>query len=138
MNRRLLTEVMSEYFEDSVSRQHPSREFTPPFGLTSSNRLPVTPKSNQWAEDRERRCLTRKYEFDSHGRMSDFIRELLDYESETDHYGRIECDFPTVTLSVKTHDVDDVTEVDRDYASQCDRIYDDVGHYGYGARDEIY
>ena len=61
--------------------------------------------------------------------MCDFVREVLDYESDTGHYGRIECNFPTVTLSVKTHDLDAVTEVDRDYAAHCDGAYDDVLHY---------
>lgn len=132
MSRRLLSEVMSNYFDNSTSPHTPMRDFSLPFGLTSSNKLPVTPKSNKWTEDRGQRCLIRKYSFDSHDRMCDFIRELLDYEAETGHYGKLECEYPSVTVSVKTHDIDDVTELDKEYAGHCDQIYDDVKHYDMG------
>lgn len=138
MPRRLLTEIMGGYLDGTDEVSVTGRDFSPPFRLVASNRMPVVPKNHGWAEDKERRCLTRRYDFKDHNRMSDFIHELLHYESETGHYGRIECDFPAVTINVKTHDLDSITEVDRDYAAQCDRIYDDVGHYGYNAQDEIY
>lgn len=138
MPRKLLTEIMGNYLDDTDEVSVMRRDFSPPFGLVHSNRMPVVPKNDGWSEDKAQRRLTRSYEFRDHSRMADFIRELLDYEVETGHYGRIECDFPKVTISVKTHDLDDITEVDRDYATHCDRIYDDVSHYGYSDNNELY
>ena len=138
MPKGLLVEVMSSYFDNTPTQHASVRDFTPPFGLTLSSKMPVTPKSNEWTEDRGQRCLTRKYSFDSHDRMCDFIKELLDYEVETGHYAKLECEYPAVTVRVKTHDVDDITELDKEYASHCDQVYDDVKHYDIGAASGDY
>ena len=129
----MLTEIMGSYLDDIDHTASGRREFSVPFGVSTAGRMPVVPKSGGWSEDRSQRCLTRSYDFRDHSQMCDFVREVLDYETETGHYGRIECNFPTVTLSVKTHDLDAVTEVDRDYASHCDGAYDDVLHYSLSA-----
>lgn len=137
--RRLLTEMMGGYLEELEGQAQQYLEVPMLSRMPGSDNLPVAPRKEKWTHDRDQRCLTRRYEFESHPHMCDFIRELLRHETECSHYGKILCDFPSVTVSVKTHDVDDVTELDRDYASQCDSIYNDVLHYTYNeAEDEIY
>lgn len=137
--RRLLTEMMGGYLEELEGHSPVSFDILPISQLPGNRQLPVVPKTSKWTMDRKDKCLTRTYEFGDHARMCDFIRELLDYETSTDHYGKLLCEFPHVTVSVKTHDVDDVTELDRSYAGQCDQIYDDVLHYGSaGVTDEAY
>lgn len=137
--RRLLSEMMSSYLEELQGQKQQSFE-VPLMGSTSnSNSLPISPHKEKWLLDRDERCLTRNYQFDSHSRMCDFVRELLDHDASCGHYGKILCDFPVVNVSVKTHDVDDVTELDKDYATQCENIYEDVTHYGYNeTEDDVY
>lgn len=138
--RRLLTEMMGEYLNDLDGHALVPLEIPTVSRLPGSAQLPVAPKAVTWSVDRQNRCLTRSYEFRDHERMCDFLRELLDYESSTGHYGKLLCEYPAVTVSVKTHDVDDVTEIDKEYAKHCDHIYDDVIHYGSGQEewDEAY
>lgn len=138
--RRLLTEMMGGYLDELEGYSSTPLDIPMVSRLPGNRQLPVVPKSATWTMNRQDRCLTRSYEFSDHARMCDFLREVLEYETETGHYGKLLCEYPAVTVSVKTHDVDDVTELDKAYANQCDHIYDDVLHYstGHEAMDEIY
>jgi pterin-4a-carbinolamine dehydratase len=140
MMRRLLTEMMGGYLDELEGHSPMPLDVPTVSRLPGNRQLPVVPKTTKWSMDRDNRCLTRAYEFGDHSRMCDFMREVLDYETGTGHYAKLVCEYPHVTVSVKTHDVDDVTEIDKEYASQCDHIYDDVIHYGTGleAEDEAY
>ena len=132
---RLLTEMMRGYLDvpdglDPVG-SGPLRSMH-----TVRRELPVSPSTSGWkVADRPRR-LTRAFEFSDTRRMSDFLGELLAHESETGHHARITCEFPLVTVEVRTHDVDDVTELDRAYATMCDHVYEDVRHFTTAAGDE--
>lgn len=130
---RLLTEMMRDYFGDTVQ--------TDPLDVVlgasgHSTGLPVSATGRGgWRLEREPRRLVRSYEFDDPRRASEFLAELLAHEAETGHHARITCEFPVVTVEVRTHDLDDVTELDQAYARNCDGAYDDVLHYGRGGDD---
>ena len=130
---RLLTEMMRDYF-DGPPASDPMDAV-----LGSSVRqvgLPVTAtRQGGWHLEREPRRLVRAYEFDDPRRASEFLSELLAGEAETGHHARITCEFPLVTVEVRTHDLDDVTELDQAYARNCDAAYSDVLHYGRGGDD---
>lgn len=128
----MLTEMMGGYLEELEGHSLMPLDIPTISQLPGSRQLPVVPKTSKWTMDQKEKCLNRTYEFDDHGRMCDFIRELLDYEVSSGHYAKLLCEFPDVTVSVKTHDLDAVTELDRAYADQCDQIYEDVRHYGSG------
>ena len=137
---RLLKEMMGNY-RDDFERQTPQIHEVPMLSrLPGSQQLPVKPRATTWVVDRDKKCLHRIFEFDSHTRMCDFVRELLDYEMSTEHYGRILCEFPIVSIEVRTHDLDSVTELDKEYAQHCDMIFDDVRHFRQNEDfiDEIY
>ena len=102
-----------------------------------SEEVPVRPKSTGWAIEKNPRSLSRSYKFDDHARMSDFVSDLLQYESSTGHYGKITCEYPVVSVQVRTHDLDDVTELDREYSVMCDQIYDNVLQYGYDDEEQF-
>lgn len=130
---RLLTEMMRDYF-DGPPASDPMDAV-----LGSSVRqagLPVTAtRQGGWRLEREPRRLVRSYEFDDPRRAAEFLSELLAHEAETGHHARITCEFPLVTVEVRTHDLDDVTELDQAYARNCDGAYSDVLHYGRGGDD---
>lgn len=135
--RRLLTEMMGGYLDELEGHSHMHLDVPMVSRLPGSRQLPVVPKSTKWMMDRQNKCLTRTYEFRDHSKMCDFLRELFDYETETGHYAKLLCEFPEVTVSVKTHDVEDVTELDKAYAVQTDQIYEDVSHYGSSTFEDI-
>jgi len=55
-----------------------------------------------------------------------FVNELLDYEVQEGHNAKIMLEGTHVTVEVYTHDLNDITDIDRDYAQMVDSIYEDA------------
>jgi pterin-4a-carbinolamine dehydratase len=91
--------------------------------------LPVSPSTTEWKVEAGPRRLVKAYKFSDLHRTADFLGELLAHEAETGHHARIICEFPLVTVELRTLDVGDITELDQDYASLCDDLYRDVLSY---------
>ena len=132
---RVLSEVMRDYLQDHTERRGPLEELR--ISVPRGD-LPIQPSTSEWSVTPSPRTLVRAYEFDDHTRLADFVSEVLAHESETGHHARIECEHPKVTVSLRTHDLNDVTELDREHAAMCDKIYRDVLDYGYDDGDEGY
>lgn len=123
--RRLLTEVMSDYFESEDET-----EFSPFKGLTIRKQMPVTPKkASRWERIASPNRLHASYEFKTQSEYTLFLAEILGYERETGHRAKLVCDYPSVTIEVYTRDVNEITEIDLEYAKAADDIYKDVKEY---------
>ena len=57
---------------------------------------------------------------------SAFVAGLFEYEAKTQHNATITIDEGEVTLDVRTKDVDQITELDKEYAAWADELYRDV------------
>lgn len=94
--------------------------------------LPVEPKEAEapvLAVERWREvdgALTKRYMFRREGDRDRFLMGLLDYEREVQHNATIVVQADTITLRVHTHDVDRVTELDKEYARHADLLFRDV------------
>ena len=55
-----------------------------------------------------------------------FVQDLLAFQEEFNHHAKITVDHPKVIIEVYTHDVDDVTELDKEYAASADEIRKDA------------
>lgn len=137
---RLLTEMMHNYFEEAEADQGPGpAQRGMPFSIPSikTSTTPVRPiAKSEWETGRAPRCLKKTFKFSDSHTMAAFVHELLAHETETDHHGKLICEFPYVSVEVRTHDLDDVTELDQEYAHTCDQIYEDVKHYGSNGHEE--
>ena len=138
--RRVLTEVMRDYFDGHSNHRG---DVAAGIGLRGDSlrggRLPVSPTtpSEGWTLLKSPRRLSRTYEFRDPRVVSDFLAEVMSHESRTGHHAKITCEFPLITVEVRTHDLDDVTELDQDYAQTCDHIYTDVGLYRSDPREDF-
>lgn len=125
--------MMHSYFEDAeVDRGPVSSSRSMPFSIPQFKNVdaPIQPiAKNEWEIGKSPRCLKKTFKFVDIGSMAAFIQELLAHEIETGHHGRLVCHFPHVQVEVRTHDLDDVTELDQEYAKICDQIFEDVKHY---------
>lgn len=128
---RLLTEMMHGYFEEAESLPAYSNQALP-FSIPSikTSEAPIRPiAKSDWEIGRSPRCLKKTFKFSKPSAMAAFLQELFEHEIETGHHGRVVCEFPHVEIEVRTHDLDDVTELDKEYAQVCDQIFEDVRHY---------
>ena len=95
-------------------------------------RLPIDPSAAQvpiFASDRWHLvdgALKKTYRFRRPDDRQRFVVGLLEYERQVDHHSLMIIDSESVTLTVKTHDLDKVTELDKEYAAFCDVCYRDI------------
>ena len=87
---------------------------------------PVEPHQSSWRVVESPRRLMKTYEFVSHKEMSQFVQDLLAFQEDFNHHAKITVDHPNVIIEVYTHDVDDVTELDKEYATAADEILEDA------------
>lgn len=77
--------------------------------------------------------LIKTYQFRREGDRDSFLFGLIDYEKQVQHNATIVVQADKVGLRLKTHDVDRVTELDKEYARFADVLFKDVVYSpGYG------
>ena len=70
--------------------------------------------------------LKKRYELYTLDIVKYFVLELLDYEMRTLHNAKIIIENTQVIIEVYTHDINDITSADRDYAKFADQLYADA------------
>lgn len=98
----------------------------------SFGRLPVLPReadvplipSSKWIN--KDKMLKKSYQFRLKEQKVIFVKELLDYETEIGHNAKILIEEDRVTLTLQTLDIEQVTELDMEYAKHADVLFKDV------------
>ena len=126
---RLLKEVMADYFDGA---QPPAPDISINFKRTGETPIKVT--KNMWEVVASPNRLKREFVFENYQVQKSFLDELLSYQEDVQHHAKITVDYRTVIIEVYTHDVNDVTELDQEYAKMADEIFEDVKHYFLGRR----
>jgi len=125
-----LKDLMSDYFDSLNETCLPAMPIIGMEIMTESL-VPVVPHINVWEIVTDPNRLMRSFEFNDDSALKYFVCELLDYQDDIGHHGKITIQHGKVIIEVYTHDVDDVTELDKEYASMADSIFDDVSHTAY-------
>lgn len=95
-------------------------------------RLPVMPRGKDVpviVTDKWRKidgCLVKTYQFSALELRNDFIRQILGHEEEVQHSAKITIEENSVTISLRTKDIDQITELDKEYARWSDELFKDV------------
>ena len=123
-----VSSLMKEYFNREESE--PDFDLSR-FGLhkMKSGALPVSPSSTSWKIVSSPNRLMKTYKFDSFSFFMAFLDELLRYQESLQHHAKLTVQDREVIVEVWTHTVEDVTEMDKEYAKTCDSIYADARDY---------
>lgn len=124
-----LAKLMGGYLAEveSTSSFNPLRGILPEsFTTVSHDSLPVQVEKTMWRVEQEPERLARLFEFPALDLRNWFVSELLEHEGQTQHYGTLTVDGLSVLVEVHTHDLEKVTELDKEYAEFCDAVYNDV------------
>lgn len=116
---------MSEYFVDADSAAAPRVNI----GISGSENMPVKATKNMWEVVSSPNRLKRDFEFQDHRQQKAFLDEILEYQESVQHHAKITIDYRTVIIEVYTHNVNDITELDQEFAKTADQILEDVQHY---------
>lgn len=95
-------------------------------------RLPILPResdvplitSNKWSK--KDNSLVKTYNFRFKDQRNDFVRQILIYEEEVGHHAVITIREDSVSLVLQTRDVDQITELDKEYSKASDELFKDV------------
>ena len=91
----------------------------------STTGLPIkSPVSLNWKYKTDPRRLVRMFEFSYEEKYNAFILDVLEHQAETGHHGRLTCQYPKVKIEVWTHSLNDVTEIDSEWAQTVNEIYE--------------
>lgn len=97
-------------------------------------RIPIKPvegdiaivATEKWKKVESPTRLRKTYRFRTQQQRNRFVSELFEYEEETKHNATITVEEGQVTLDVRTKDLDQVTEIDKEYAKFADILFKDV------------
>jgi len=120
-----LTEMMKKYIEESELHSKSRSMKLLPENFISGD-LPLKPTKNHWELLESSGRLSRRYTFKKLQQRNLFIEELLEYEEKNRHFGKIVIEDLSITIEVWTKDLESVTELDKEYARNCDSLYHDV------------
>lgn len=106
-------------------------------------RLPIKPLEggiaiipvDKWEVVESPKRLRKSYKFMSQKLRNNFVKNLFEYETKTGHNAVITVDEGKVTLDIRTRDIDQITELDKEYASYADVLFKDVVYNS--SEDEI-
>lgn len=98
------------------------------------NRMPIKPVEGdvaiiaveKWKKVDSPSRLRKTFKFSKQEARNRFVKKLLAYEDETQHNAVITIDEGQVTLDVRTKDIDQITELDKEYARYADVLYKDT------------
>jgi 4a-hydroxytetrahydrobiopterin dehydratase len=92
---------------------------------------------SQWEVVSDPNRLMKTFEFESYFELKAFVSEVLSYQEQIGHHGKLTVNYRDVIVEVYTHDVNDVTELDKEYAQMADQIHQDVQFYFMEEQDGV-
>ena len=88
-------------------------------------KLPIiSPTPSEWNTQQDPPRLSRMFKFQNEENMNAFILDVLEHQAETGHHGRLTIQHPQVKIEVWTHTLNDVTEVDAEWAEVVSQIFE--------------
>ena len=81
---------------------------------------------SEWTEVESPRRLIKDYSFNDSDILFRFVSGLIKFENIVGHNAKIIIDNKSVRIEVYTHDVDNITELDVEYAKYADSLFNDV------------
>lgn len=122
MNLKIL---MEGYLQEST----PEKIQSSLFGKIDKE-FPVQVKKNpDWKKVENPERLERVFSFDNENQVIQFLFEVIKYEKQSNHNGKLITQGKSVTVEVYTHTVESITELDIEYAKELSDIYSDVKDY---------
>jgi pterin-4a-carbinolamine dehydratase len=132
LQEKLLTEIMQDYFNDSRPTGVGTTILSHEVPRVDCSQLPVKQNKTNWELLKSPRRLRRVYKFNDNTLRNEFVKDLLTAEGQLGHHAGIRISYKEVEVEVYTHDVNDVTSIDKEYALLSDQIYQDIEHYHLG------
>lgn len=121
-----LMSLIKEEDDRTVSRNKIFENILPKITTLHSDDVPIAIKKSKWERSYSPEYLSRTFSFNGQAQVLRFIVELLRYERKNHHNAVITIDHDEVTVVLRTSDLDKVTDMDIEYAKECDFIFEEM------------
>jgi pterin-4a-carbinolamine dehydratase len=118
---------LSLLHENFIRNSFPTALGKLPINLKKIER-PVIPV-DKWEIKGEPKFLTKIFRFQSISARNEFLKFLLKYEEETNHGSSLMIRDEIVKISLRTQNIDEITSLDKEYASFADETFKDIVMY---------
>ena len=136
MKVRKVGDIMKEYLSEERSE---SPVLSETFLAIKSFGMPIqASQRSEWEVVSDPNRLMKRFKVSPYEKLVQFVHALLDYQDEVQHHAKITIESDEVIIEVYTHDVNDVTELDMEYAATADHILEDISHYDMGVKIDGY
>tara|TARA_E500000178_G_C16358289_1_gene460540 strand:- start:69 stop:446 length:378 start_codon:yes stop_codon:yes gene_type:complete len=116
-----VADLMKDYFNEKINETG-SR----PVSLLSEAALPVQTRAGlDWEVIGQPNRFKKSFKFKKRSHLLNFISDVLEYEDSISHHGSIKIEYKTVIIYIWTHDLGDITNIDKEYARAVNEIYED-------------
>ena len=115
---RQVLDIMNEYFDETPRRSEES--------VLVERKLPIKAQRNKWTYEKEPERLVGEFTFKGTDSYSFFVSEVAKLEKKMSHHGDLICTYPSVSITVRTHDLEMVTKTDILYTKRVLNIYRDA------------
>ena len=98
------------------------------------NDVPIDPEPATWCEVNleNKRCLQKVYNLDNAKFLLYFINELIHMSEESYHHPEILINQNEVTVTLYTHELNDITDRDIEMSKKIDEIIEDINTIKFG------
>jgi len=127
---RTLKEIMGGYLEDNEVMPLRALNEISAWLPSEPAECPIVPSEGLWETISDPTRYQKKFQFSKHQSLVMFINELMAYQNNVQHHGKITIDNDSVMIEVYTHDVNTITELDQEYVHEVDNIFLDVQYSG--------
>ena len=117
---------MQGYLEDDLSPLPNRLNEISMMAIPAPKGYPVQVCEGRWETVTDPTRYKKEFKFNNPQFLIDFINEVLAYQENIQHHGKITIDHDNVIIEVYTHDVNTVTELDQEYIHEVDNIYIDA------------
>ena len=98
---------------------------------------PILVALNRWLlirdEHKNIQYLQKEYLFTNIEKFSMFIHDIVDYQTQTNHFAELQTTYDTtvknsyvVSINVWTRTINQVTNIDKEFARYCDIVFKDL------------
>jgi len=102
----------------------------------SFDKLPIEPLENdtaiipvdRWEKVASPLRLRKTFKFMSQQKRNEFVQGLFEYETKTRHNATITIDEDEIVIDVRTKDIDQITELDKEYAKFADILFREIAY----------
>jgi pterin-4a-carbinolamine dehydratase len=96
------------------------------FARSESSDDHAPPRFSSWHHDDDANKLICDFDFASPKLLARFVQEVLVFQEDSHHHGVITIEPELVHVEVWTHRLNDVTDLDHEYANELMNIYNDI------------